>query len=95
MTKIDFLNVFAKICAATQYEYDGKTTAHLPFDLCHTDIKPILKKYAGWQSSLDHVTEFDQLPNQARAFLEDLEAMLGVPFNMISTGPEREKLLVR
>jgi len=95
MTKIDVLNVFAEICAATQYEYDGKTTSHLPFDLCYTEIVPILKKYAGWQSSLDQVQKFDQLPSQAQAFLEDLEAMLGVPFNMISTGPEREKLIVR
>ncbi len=96
MTKIDVLNTFAEIAAATHYRFeDGRESGHLPFDLCHTPIEPVLKKYAGWQSSLDQATSFDQLPGTARDFIEDLENYLGVPFRMISTGPEREKLIVR
>ncbi|MCC7506689.1 MAG: adenylosuccinate synthase [Saprospiraceae bacterium] len=96
MTKIDVLNTFAEIAAATQYRHpDGRVNTELPFDLCYSEVQPVLKKYAGWQSSLDQATQFDQLPSTARAFIEDLEQYLGIPFSMISTGPEREKLILR
>lgn len=95
MTKIDVLNIFHEIKAATQYFYGGKETDQLPFDLCHIDVAPIFKTYKGWNISLDSAKTFDSLPAEARAYLEDLEQYLGVPVKMISTGPEREKLIVR
>lgn len=96
MTKIDVLNSFAEIAAATKYRYpDGQESVNLPFDLCYAPVEPILKKYAGWQTALDQSNSFDALPSAARVFIEDLEQYLGVPFKMISTGPEREKLIVR
>lgn len=95
MTKIDVLNIFEEIAAATQYQYDGKLTEQLPFDLCHTDVAPVFKKYKGWNCSLEESRSFESLPAAARVYLEELEAMLGVPIKMISTGPEREKLIIR
>lgn len=95
MTKIDVLNIFAEIGAATRYRYGGGEHSNLPFDLCHTDVEPVFKYFKGWNASLDGITSFDALPREARAFLEDMEMQLGVPFRMISTGPEREKLIVR
>jgi adenylosuccinate synthase len=95
ITKIDVLNAFEEICAATHYRYDGAETRNLPYDLCRTEIEPVFKRYDGWQSSLDNAHTFDQLPQPARDFLADLEAYLGVPFSLVSTGPEREKLIVR
>ena len=95
MTKIDVLNIFPEIAAATQYRYNNIETDRLPFDLCNTPVEPVLKQYAGWNSSLDEALTYEALPVQARAFLQELEAYLGVPFTMISTGPEREKLIIR
>ena len=95
MTKIDVLNIFEAISAATHYQFDGQTSENLPFDMGTTICAPVLKNYAGWKTSLDEAKTFDQLPAEARAFIADLEAYLGVPFSMISTGPEREKLIVR
>jgi adenylosuccinate synthase len=95
MTKIDVLNIFSEIKAATHYRYGGREHQNLPFDLCHVDVEPVFKNYRGWNSSLDSSLTFDSLPAEARAYLEDLENYLGVPIKMISTGPEREKLIVR
>jgi adenylosuccinate synthase len=95
MTKIDVLNSFEQVCAATAYRYDGTETPQLPYDLCQTDVEPVFKTWPGWQAHLDDATEFGQLPDAAQAFLTDLEDYLGVPILMISTGPEREKLIVR
>jgi adenylosuccinate synthase len=95
MTKIDVLNTFDQIAAATHYQYDGLMHKNLPFDLCNTEIVPVLKDYEGWRCSLDDVSSFDELPQQARAFLHEIEQYLGVPFSMVSTGPEREKLIIK
>jgi len=95
MTKIDVLNVFAEIAAATDYRIGGEVQRDLPYDLCHIEVEPVLRAYPGWACSLDGVRSFEDLPAQARAYLDDLELYLGVPFKMVSTGPEREKLLVR
>jgi len=95
MTKIDVLNAFAEVQAATHYYYDGADQHNLPYDLCGTDVAPVFKTYAGWQQSLDGIMTFEDLPAPTRAYLDDLETYLGVPIRMISTGPEREKLIVR
>jgi adenylosuccinate synthase len=95
MTKIDVLNIFEEISAATHYHYDGKKQTQLPYDSNSIDIKPILKNYKGWKKSLEKVKDFDKLPVQAKKFITEMEEYLGVPFKMISTGPEREKLILR
>lgn len=95
MTKIDVLNIFSEIAAATQYRYNNIETDRLPFDLCNTPVAPVLKKFAGWNCSLEDALTYEALPAQARVFLQELEDYLGVPVTMISTGPEREKLIVR
>ena len=95
LTKIDVLNSFAEIAAATHYRYDGKQTTKLPYDLCQVNIEPVFKNYPGWECALDDIRNIDELPAAAKAFVDDLENYLGVPIHMISTGPEREKLLVR
>lgn len=95
MTKIDVLNVFAEIAAATDYRIGDQVQRDLPYDLCQVEVEPVLRAYPGWSRSLDDVRSFDDLPAEARSYLEDLERYLGVPFKMVSTGPEREKLIVR
>ncbi|MBN8683023.1 MAG: adenylosuccinate synthase [Chitinophagales bacterium] len=95
MTKIDVLNTFSALKAATHYQYDGKKRIDLPFDLCATEVAPVYKNYKGWNSSLDAATTFEALPGKAQEYLNAIENYLGVPITMISTGPEREKLIVR
>jgi adenylosuccinate synthase len=93
MTKIDVLNTFKTVQAATHYTINGKKSVDLPFEL--EGLEPIFKKYKGWNTSLDEATTWDALPEQAQAFVTAIETYLGVPVTLISTGPEREKLIVR
>jgi adenylosuccinate synthase len=95
MTKIDVLNIFEQISAATHYTYEGQQHENLPFDLCETTVTPVLKTYPGWSCSLEDIRTFDNLPHAVKVYLQDLEQYLGVPFTMISTGPEREKLILK
>jgi len=95
ITKIDVLNKLEEIAAATHYNYGGASHAELPYDLCGIEITPELKSFKGWESSLEGVTEYQALPAAARNFLAYLEQELETPIAMVSTGPERKKLIVR
>ncbi len=94
VTKMDVLNNFEKIYAATSYEINGVETNQVPFDM-ETITRPIYKEYKGWMSSLENINETENLPVDAWIYITDLEKKLGVPFSIISTGPEREKIILR
>lgn len=95
VTKIDVLNQMPTLKAATGYHIDGKFHDQLPYDLCDTKIEPEYKAYDGWEASLDGITAFDELPEKAKTYIHELEKELNVPITMISTGPERKKLITR
>ncbi len=95
VTKIDVLNVFEEIEVGTAYSIGGVVSDELPYDICDQPIKPVYRVYPGWQQSLDGIAEYDALPVAARDYLQAMEAELGVPVTMISTGPERRKLILR
>ncbi len=95
ITKIDVLNKLQDIQAATHYQIAGMEGTALPYDLCDADIKPVYKTFAGWQGSLEHITDFEELPIAAKSFLEYLEVYLGIPVTMVSTGPERNQLILK
>ena len=95
VTKIDVMNQLETVKAVTQYRLDGTERSTLPYDLCDLEIEPILTSYSGWQQSLDDVSTYDGLPTAAKSYLSNLEQLLETPITMVSTGPERKKLILR
>ncbi len=95
VTKIDVLNSFPTIKAAVAYRHGGEVSDQLPYDLCNSDIKPVYESFAGWQQTLANIAEYEELPAAARAYLDTLEGLLGVPVAMVSTGPERNQLIMK
>ena len=94
ITKIDVLNIFEEIKAATHYKYNGELSTDLPFDINEVKVEPIWKSFKGWMKNLDDL-DYDSLPIVLKEFTLFLEEYLEVPVTMISTGPEREKLILR
>jgi adenylosuccinate synthase len=95
ITKIDVLNEFDTIKAATHYEYDGAQHEQLPYDICNVSIKPVYKNFQGWNTDLEGILDYDDLPPIAQSYIKALENHLNVPVSMISTGPERKKLVLK
>ena len=95
VTKIDVLNQFKEIEIATQYKYRGEMTDQLPYDLCTIPVEPVYTRFKGWECSLDDITHYDDLPEAAKSYIEALENNFGVPITMISTGPERKKIIFK
>lgn len=95
VTKVDVLNNFDSIRVATAYRYDDATSRQLPFDINDYEIEPLYQTFGGWQQSLDDITDYDDLPAATRTYLEALEDYLDIPVTMVSTGPERSKLILK
>ncbi|MDH3806646.1 MAG: adenylosuccinate synthetase, partial [Gammaproteobacteria bacterium] len=56
---------------------------------------PEYEEWAGWQESTVGVTRFEDLPANARDYLARIEALAGVPVDIISTGPDREQTIIK
>ena len=95
VTKLDILNIFSQIEMATAYRIDGQLSHQLPYDILQSKLSPEYEAMQGWEQSLDAVDTYEDLPAQAKAYVEKLEGLFGVPISMVSTGPERRKLLER
>jgi adenylosuccinate synthase len=95
ITKIDVLNVFKEVMMATHYAIDGEKTDQLPYDLCDAQIQPVLEQFEGWETSLEGIDDYEELPVQAKDFIKALEGYLEVPVTMVSTGPARQELIQR
>ncbi len=95
LTKIDVLDKLENIEYATHYQYDGQLHQNLPYDLAQTDLSPVYESQKGWQKSLDGLTKYEQLPDTLQQYVAVIEQYLDTPVTMISTGPEREKLILR
>lgn len=95
ITKIDVLNIFKELQAATAYKFDGAESTDLPYDMAEVKVEPVYKKVEGWNTTLDDITDFDALPETAKSYIDFLEKYLKTKVTMISTGPEREKLILR
>ncbi len=96
MMKVDVLNFLDEINICTHYRLtDGTITEQMPFDLTDTDVEPIYKTFKGWACSLEGMRKFDQIPAELADYVTYLEAELQVPISFISTGPDREEIILR
>ena len=94
VTKMDCLNTFKNIELGVAYDLNGHETMELPYDLS-TDLKPVYKALPGWDQDINAIRDYGKMPTEVKEYISFLEAYLEVPVTMMSTGPEREALIVR
>ncbi len=95
ITKLDILDGMDKLKICIAYEYRGKRTEYAPLDAAGWDeCTPVYLEFPGWQESTRGLTQWDQLPPAARAYLRALEELAGCPLAIVSTGPDRDANIV-
>lgn len=95
LTKLDILDQLDTIKLCVGYELHGKQIATLPenpHDLSY--VQPLYETFAGWKKSTRGATQFEDLPRLAKVYIERIQELCGVPLQYVSTGPEREEILV-
>ena len=95
ITKLDVLDGLQEILVCTGYELDGRAIDILPLDADEiAACRPRYERFAGWHESTVGLTDWDALPPNARRYLECVSEAIGVPIDMVSTGPDREHTIV-
>jgi len=94
LTKIDVLDNIGSIKLCVSYELDGKPITFPPSNASELlACKPIYETLEGWNESTYGQTNYNKLPDNARAYINYIEKFLGIPIKMISTGPERDAII--
>jgi adenylosuccinate synthase len=95
LTKLDVLDGLEKIGICTAYRLNGGVTETAPlgadqYEQCHA----IIEEMPGWNETTAGVTDFNDLPENAKAYIKRLEELVGVKVTIVSTGPDRDETII-
>jgi adenylosuccinate synthase len=96
ITKLDVLDGLDTLDVCTAYRYNGAMVTEMPGDTAQlAACEPVYETLPGWKTPTKGITEFNQLPPEARAYIRRIEETSGVPAAIISTGSERDHTILR
>jgi adenylosuccinate synthase len=94
VTKLDVLDELAEVPVCVGYKINGKVTAEIPAHASGYDtIECVYHNMPGWRTSIQGITQLENLPLAARQYLAFLEKESGARIGMVSTGPGREQTM--
>ena len=96
LTKLDVLSSLDQVPICVAYEIDGERVEQMP--TTQTEFhhaKPIYEQMPGWWEDISHARTFEDLPANARAYVERLEELSGARISCIGVGPGRDETIVR
>jgi len=96
ITKLDVLSGFETIKVCVAYEYEGRRYHDLPpHQTVFHHAKPVYEEMPGWKTDISGCRNFDDLPTEAKDYIELIEELADVPVAMIAVGPSREQTIMR
>lgn len=90
---VDVLSYLDKIPVCTAYEIDGKVMKDFPTTVDLNRAKPIYEYLDGWKCDISNIKRYEELPENARKYIEFIEKEIGCPIKMIGNGPKREDII--
>ncbi len=95
LTKLDVLDGLEKIGICTAYRLHGEVTETAPLGADqYEQCQAIVEEMPGWEGTTAGITNFNDLPDNAKAYIKRLEELVGVKITIISTGPERDETII-
>ncbi len=95
ITKLDVLDGLDTVRLCTGYEIDGEVRDTPPAGAeALQRVTPVYEDMPGWKQSTFGIRSYDELPATAVAYLKRLEELVGVPVDIISTGPDRKETII-
>jgi adenylosuccinate synthase len=96
VTKLDVLDQLETIRICVGYRSGNQVLSDMPlFVDAYSDVVPLYEEMPGWRQSTVGTVRFEELPENARRYLDRIQELVGVPIDMISTGPDRDQTIVR
>lgn len=94
-TVLDVLGYLDEIPVCVGYEIDGEVTTEFPTTRTLEKAKPVLEVLPGWKCDIRGITNYDDLPENCKNYIEFVEERLGYPITLISNGPGRNEIIYR
>jgi adenylosuccinate synthase len=95
VTKLDVLDGLETLRICTGYKINGEAVDILPYGAENIELcEPIYEDHPGWSGSTVGVKRWEDLPKSAQVYLRRMEALVGAPIALVSTGPDREETIV-
>lgn len=94
LTKLDVLDSLNEIKVCTGYKTDQGIVTEFPLDLdLFSKCEPVYETLPGWQQDISGMTHFDELPDNAKRYVEYIMGKTGVKITMISVGTRRRQTI--
>lgn len=93
ITKLDILSGRGPIKVCVGYRLADKVVPELPRNAAHCST-PVYEEFAGWDEDISEARSLDDLPTTARDYLSAIESLVGVPFGLVSVGPDRRQAIL-
>jgi len=95
VTKLDVLTGFEKVRVCTAYEYDGKRIEDFPAsNEVLKRVTPVYQDLPGWTEPIGKARSLDDLPTNARRYVQCLQDLIGVPSCIVSVGARRRETIL-
>ena len=95
LTKLDVLDELDEIKMCVGYELNGKQIDYFPASVeDQIKVKPIYETFKGWKSNTQGIKNFEELPIEAKKYIEALEKFIETKISSISTSPERNDTIL-
>ena len=96
VTKLDVLDELDTIRVCVGYRIDGHVVDTPPLTPGQfSECEAVYEELPGWKTSTVGITRDADLPKLATTYLERLQALVGVPITIVSTGPDRDQTIIR
>jgi adenylosuccinate synthase len=96
ITKLDVLDSLPEVQAVTAYDIRGVRVTEMPEALAELrDARPVCERFQGWEAPTGRARQWDDLPREARRYLDRLEELAGVPIRLVSVGSGRDENVQR
>lgn len=95
VTRLDILDGFDEIKMCVGYRYQGAPLNEMPASLkVLAEVEPVYETFKGWKQNISGVRTYNELPAEARAYLERLAEYTGIRQGIVSVGPNRDQTIV-
>ena len=94
-TVLDVLGYLDEIPVCVAYELDGQEITEFPVTKDLSRCKPVYKMMPGWKCDIRGIRSFEELPKEARDYVNFIEEQIGYPITMVSNGPARTDIIYR
>lgn len=94
ITKLDVLDELPAIKICTAYKYKNKTLKDFPANVeILKKCKPVYEEHEGWLENTQHVKNYEDLPENAKRYLERISKLLNTPISIVSVGSKRSQTI--